>query len=245
MKNLVFAGLCLTFLTISAQAVDADSFYHFYTEPPEEAVVTVLPSTLQLNLTEGEEAELTAEVEPADRSLQWKADGACSIVEESGGRCVVRAGRAGSGAVTVTEPESGASATVKVSVKAVQAREVVLNAQSESIAPGEAAVFRAQVLPENADAQIKWSVIGADGCAAVSYGDNLCKIKGLDAGSVTVRATVGDGRVAEAQVEIKRPGFWTDPATPWKLGIRALVWGGGILIALSAALALWQKVRRL
>lgn len=150
--------------------------------------VSLSPSSL--SLTEGETAELTANVLPEDAkygSISWSsADSKVATV--SGGR--VTAVGAGSTTITATTEGVSGSASVTVARKVVKVSGVSLDKETLELVKGQEASLVATISPSDAaDKSCSWT---SSDDKVVSVDQNG-KVKAVDEGTAVVTVKTGDG----------------------------------------------------
>ena len=163
-------------------------------EPTKTEVIAVTSVRLDkttLSLKEGEEAQLTATVEPGnanDKSVSWKSSDSNVATVSSGG--LVKAVAEGKATITVSSG-NGKTATCQVTVEkaVIPVSSITLDKSSLSREEGEEARLTATVLPEDAtDKTISWE--SSDG--AVASVDGTGNVKALHEGTARITARAGD-----------------------------------------------------
>ena len=166
----------------------------------KKAPATVPVSSIKLDKTslglkEGEEAQLTATVEPdnaSDKSVSWKSsDTNVATVSSTG---LVKAVAEGNTTITVSSG-NGKTATCQVTVDrlVIPVSSVTLDQSSLVLEEGDDAQLVATVLPENAtDKTIRWE--SSDG--TVASVDGTGKVKALHEGTSQIIAKAGDASAA-------------------------------------------------
>lgn len=210
-------------------------------------VTSILPSTLNLRLQQGEQTEIEASVMPEDateRELSWRLSNQSSIAEliPYGDRCIVKAVRPGRD-VLVVEAQNQVKGEVNITVKEAVASKIVFYNDTDSISPGETALIKAVILPEDsADSRVSWDILNGGENAKISYGGNLCKIIGERAGSVIVTASANDGMIQNSlEVNIKSDIKRTDSC---KEIIRVLIFGGWVLVTVAILYCAFRTIRQ-
>ena len=163
-------------------------------DPDDPEVVPVSGVTLVktvMELTEGDEATLTATVAPenaTNKNVTWtSSDAAVATVEEG----KVTAVKAGTATITVTTEDGGKTATCGVTVKAkvYPVESVTLDKTTLELTEGDEATLTATIAPENAtDKNVSWTSSDA-AVATVKDG----KVTAIKAGTATITVTTEDG----------------------------------------------------
>ena len=172
------------------------------------AVTGVSLNKNTLSLTEGENATLTATVEPANadnKNVIWtSADETVATVVNG----KVTAVKEGTTTITVTTEDSGKTAECQVTVnkKIIPVTSVTLDKNELSMVTGNTAALTATVAPEDAtDKSVAWTSAD-ENIATVSASGVVTAVK---EGTTTITVTTNDGNLtAECQVTI------TDPVVP-------------------------------
>ena len=158
---------------------------------PFIAVTSISLNKESIELLEGEEEKLRADilpVEATDQSVEWSssepeiawvADGTVTAIKE------------GQAVITAKAGDKTASCTVKVSKKAVAVESITLGRIALELVVGQTETLTAKVKPDNAsDKNVEWSS-SAPGIAKVEGG----KVTALKAGEATITAKAGDKTV--------------------------------------------------
>ncbi len=173
----------------------------------ESGVIAVASVTLdktELNLTEGESAQLTATVNPSDatdKSLTWKSsDESVAIVSTNG---EVKALKPGTATISVSSANGkSATCTVTVERKIVEVTGIILSATEMKLIEGESATLIATIQPADAtDKSLTWTSSNTAVATVSANGE----VKALKAGSavITVKAANGISATCVVNVEAK------------------------------------------
>ena len=201
MKRLIFLAAACLVLNISAHGLEPQDFFEFYSAFAQDREIVLLPEKLRVTLAPGESEKIALVTRPEGLAVRWISDDSAVCTVQDG---FLQALREGECTVRVTSGDAEA-AKIRVTVRAEKPC-ITISRDRLSLSAGESALLRATVTPPDPDAEIIWRVDDPHGCAAVSAGMSLCRVRGLDAGTVTVSAALPDGQSARAQVEITKPG---------------------------------------
>ncbi len=164
--------------------------------------VTVTDVTLSksaLSLKVGEEAQLTAAVEPATvatKTVKWKSDKEDVATVDGDGK--VKAVSVGTAKITVTADNNGETATCTVRVSKVDVAGITLSAASGSLRKGASVTLKAAVAPGNAtNKDIVWSTSN-DKVATVEGG----VVKAVGKGSAVITAASADNAKVTAAYHV-------------------------------------------
>lgn len=155
------------------------------------AATSITISNIELILTEGDEATLTATVMPVDatdKSVTWtSSDPSVATVSANGAVTAVKAGTA-----TITASSSNgktATCTVKVDARIIDAIDLTLSQTTAELKVGETVTLEATVIPENAtDKTVTWKSDNQ----GVSTVDSNGKVTAIYLGEATITATCGE-----------------------------------------------------
>jgi uncharacterized protein YjdB len=114
----------------------------------------------ELTMTEGDEVQLTATVEPADasdKSVEWASSDATVATVDANGK--VTAVAAGAATITVKTKDGGKTAACAVTVnpKVIVVEGVTIEPSAIEIKEGETAQLKATVSPAEADQEVEWT----------------------------------------------------------------------------------------
>ena len=147
----------------------------------------------ELELVEGESAQLTATVSPedaSDKSVKWtSSDEKVATVDNAG---KVTAVAPGSAKITVTTNDGNkeASCAITVSANKIPVEGVTLDKTELELVEGESAQLTATVSPEDAtDKSVEWS--SSD--ESIATVDETGKVTALKVGSATIKVKTTDG----------------------------------------------------
>jgi len=158
----------------------------------------------ELELEEGDTAELTATVEPADatdKSVTWESSQPeVATVDASG---VVTAISEGTCTITAQSGDKMASCTVIVSKKIVPVESIELNQSNLNMEVGESGFLTAMVLPDDAtDKTFVWASTNPEIADLDQDGSIMAKA----VGTTTITATTNDGgKTATCSVTVLAP----------------------------------------
>lgn len=172
----------------------------------ESAVTGVTLNRTSLSMHPGDEATLTATIQPADafnQTVTWtSSDPTVASVNNSG---KVIAKKEGTTDITVTTQEGGKTATCRVTVTTgtVHVTGVTLDATSIGIQVGQSVTLHPTVQPSNAtNKNVSWH--SSD--ASVATVDSNGKVTGKKAGTTTITVTTQDqGLKATCNVTVTNP----------------------------------------
>lgn len=172
----------------------------------ESAVTGVTLNRTSLSMHPGDEATLTATIQPADafnQTVTWtSSDPTVASVNNSG---KVIAKKEGTTDITVTTQEGGKTATCRVTVTTgtVHVTGVTLDATSIGIQVGQSVTLHPTVQPSNATNK---SVTWHSSDASVATVDSNGKVTGKKAGTTTITVTTQDqGLKATCNVTVTNP----------------------------------------
>ena len=142
----------------------------------------------EMELTEGDEAVLTATVKPddaTDKTVTWTSSDT-SVATVTDGK--VKALKPGTATITAKAGDKSAKCTVTVAAKVIPVTSVTLDQHTLEMTVGEEYTLHATILPENAtNKNIDW-ISSSEYFATVEDG----KVKALNPGEVTITAQVAD-----------------------------------------------------
>jgi len=233
MKRIIIMWAALLFLSVSAAATDFYEFYAVWAQTGDEKI-TLMPSALRVTLEPGSTERLGLITRPSGLAVSWQSgdENICRVSDSSGSGCTLVGEHAGECRVTVSCGD--ASAAVQVVVKQAAAQ-ISLSRSSVSISEGEVAHLRARVIPESASSDVTWQISPYNDCAAISYGGDICRIKGLDSGEFTVTASLPGGKSASAEVTVHNKSR----GNGFRLTVALLMLGSFGLI--STGLFMWRR----
>lgn len=172
------------------------------------AVESVSLSSMELTLTEGENASLVFTINPSNASIKdvtWESSSTSVATVSQSGR--VDAVSEGTTLITVTTEDGNKTASCAVTVKAkvIPVTGISLNKTTLSMNEGDVQVLTATVSPSNAtDKSVTWSSSNTSVATVSSSGVVTAKI----AGSATIMVTTNDGgKTATCSVTVK--SAWT------------------------------------
>ncbi len=223
MKKIFFLALLIAMTAKSAGAettIIARDYYISGKRSVGENVIEVagvLPNTLFVKISVGESAEIRADVVPEDAGgakLLWSLpEGAGNVEISPDDRvCKILGKSSGDETIRVDSPD-GAHALVRVRVSENVPPDIVLECDKKSISEGETAEIRAQTVPLG-EGDIKWEIVRGKRNAELEPDKNVCRVRALRGGDVTVAAEYeGVKKEITLSVEKKATG----------IGIRTLV----------------------
>ncbi len=186
--------------TITAQAGGKSATCSVTVEKPFVAVTSVTLDRTTLELTEGDEATLTATVKPddaTDKTVTWSSSNTSVATVKDGKVTAVKAGTA---TITAKAGEKSATCTVTVTKATVAVTSITLDKTSLSLKVNEEQTLTATVKPDNAtDKTVTWSSSNTS-VATVTGG----KVKGVKVGTATITAKAGE-KSATCQVTVTAP----------------------------------------
>ena len=159
----------------------------------------------ELELVEGEDAQLAATVSPddaSDKSVSWKSSEAgVATVDDSG---KVTAVKAGSTTVTVTTTDGSktATCTVTVTAKIIPVEEVKIEPATLEITEGETAQLKASVSPADADQEVDWTSTDSQ-ILTVDQNGLVTALKPGNA-SVVIRSKTYNDKQGSCKVTVKQ-----------------------------------------
>ena len=166
------------------------------------AVESVALDQTSLELTEGDNATLTATISPSNatnKNVKWSTSDK-TVATVADGK--VTAIKAGSATITVTTEDGSKTASCKVTVKAktYPVTGVSLDKTTLSLTEGDTETLTATISPSNAtNKNVKWSTSDKS-VATVADG----KVTAVKAGSATITVTTEDGsKTASCKVTVK------------------------------------------
>ena len=147
----------------------------------------------ELELVEGESAQLTATVSPenaSDKSVKWtSSDEKVATVDNAGKVTAVAPGSAKI-TVTTTDGNKEASCTITVSAKKIPVEGVTLDKTELELVEGESTQLTASVSPEDAsDKSVEWT--SSDETVATI--DNAGKVTAVAPGTAKITVTTNEG----------------------------------------------------
>ena len=147
----------------------------------------------EMELTEGESAQLKATVSPedaSDKSVKWtSSDEKVATVDNAGKVTAVAPGTVKI-TVTTTDGNKETSCSITVSANKIPVEEVSLDKNEVEIIMGESAQLTATVTPEDAtDKSVAWS--SSD--ESIATVDETGKVTALKVGSATIKVKTTDG----------------------------------------------------
>lgn len=153
--------------------------------------IQIVPSSL--SIVEEQTKELTVSILPKDatnQSIIWKSsDESIATISDKG---ILKAIKEGNATITAsTSNDIKTTCQVAVSAKAIEVETIQLSFTEFGLYEGNTKAITAKILPENAtDKTIKWT--SSD--PSIASIDDTGIITGISAGSVTIKATSGDGK---------------------------------------------------
>ena len=157
------------------------------------SVTGVTLDKTEMELTEGESAQLKATVSPedaSDKSVKWtSSDEKVATVDNAGKVTAVAPGTVKI-TVTTTDGNKETSCSITVSANKIPVEEVSLDKNEVEIIMGESAQLTATVTPEDAtDKSVAWS--SSD--ESIATVDETGKVTALKVGSATIKVKTTDG----------------------------------------------------
>ena len=184
-----------------------------------------------IELTEGDETELEATVNPdnaTNKNVTWSSsdDTIASVAEGE-----VIALKPGTAIITVTTEDGGESGYCIITVREIPVESIQLDMENLEMTEGEEAFLTATVLPANAtNRNIKWS--SSDNTVATVNGGT---VRAISAGSVTIIATTeSGGKTATCNITVKERIY---PVTDVRLSRTALTLMTGDESTLTATIS--------
>ena len=155
----------------------------------------------EAELTRGEILQLAATVVPEDarnQRVKWtSSDEKIATVDANGKVTAVGVGEA---TITATAADgSGATATCKVTIKAILAKSITLNKEEVSIRRTDTFQLTATVLPETADNRVVTWTSSDEKVATI---DTDGKVTAVGVGEATITATATDGSEVSATCKV-------------------------------------------
>ena len=155
----------------------------------------------EAELTRGEILQLAATVVPEDarnQRVKWtSSDEKIATVDANGKVAAVGVGEA---TITATAADgSGATATCKVTIKAILAKSITLNKEEVSIRRTDTFQLTATVLPETADNRVVTWTSSDEKVATI---DTDGKVTAVGVGEATITATATDGSEVSATCKV-------------------------------------------
>ena len=151
-------------------------------------VTSVTLNKMTLEMTEGDEATLTATVKPdnaTDKTVTWTSSDATVATVMDG---KVKALKAGSVTITATAGEKSATCAITVKAKVIPVTSITLDKTTLSLAAGDEATLIATVKPDNAtDKTVTWTSSDPS-VATVADG----KVHAVKLGIAVITAKAGD-----------------------------------------------------
>ena len=183
-------------------------------EPLPVSVTNVALNVTSLELTEGDEASLTATVTPenaTNKKVSWTSSDH-NVATVSNGK--VTAVKAGNATITVITEDGGKSATCEITVmaKVYSVESVSLDKTSVELTEGDDVTLIATVSPDNAtNKTVTWNS-SDETVATVANG----KVTAIKAGTATITVTTEDGgKTATCEVTVvAKPTEPSEPENP-------------------------------
>lgn len=227
MKKTLILFMCICFAVQLGLCYEPQDFFEFYSVFSPDAKTVIMPDKLIVDIAPGQSQDITIVTKPENLKVLWQNQNPdiCSLTQESDVRCTVHAKAVGQGEILLSHPKTGTRIKVHVNVKEIKPR-IYFDTQKINLEVGQTHILRAYIEPENANEKIKWSVNSSDEYAAVSVGDNICKIRGLNKGHFKVSAALADGKRAEAEVEVTA----SDASLGYKSCLALLFSGAAVLL---------------
>ncbi len=238
MKKIVVLVTCICFFMRTGLCYEPKSFFEFYSVfSPDTDKVIIMPDKLRIDMTLGQNENIAVVTKPENLKVLWenKTPDICDIVQTGDMHCTVYAKAPGQGELYVMHAESDVGVTVHINVHKIKPK-IYLDAQKVNLKVGQTQILHAYIEPENTEEKIKWTVSASDKYAAVSVGEDVCKIRALESGSFTVSASLTDGRRAEAQIEITETGA----SVGYRMCIVFLFFGAAVLL-----ISAWHMKKRM
>ena len=178
--------------TITAKAGDKTASCTVTVAAKVIPVTSIWLDHSEMELTEGDEAILTATVKPdnaTDKTVTWTSSDP-SVATVTDGK--VKALKPGTATITAKAGDKSAKCTVTVKERVIPVTSITLNKSNLSMMEGDEFLLVATVLPENAtDKTVTWI---SKNETVVTVTDGL--VKALHAGSTIIIAQAGDASVA-------------------------------------------------
>lgn len=161
----------------------------------EATSVTVSPTTVTLEV--GKTQTVAAKVAPdkADQSVTWTSSNTSIATVSSSG--VITAKAIGTANITA-KTKNGKTATVAVTVKAVEATGVTISAASNSCTVGSTVTLTAKVTPDKASQSVTWTSDNTSVATVSSSGVVTSKA----VGRATITAKTANGKTATYSVTV-------------------------------------------
>ena len=174
--------------TITAKAGEKTATCAVTVKKPFVAVTSVTLDKTKLEMTEGDEATLTATVKPddaTDKTVTWTSSDAAVATVKDG---KVKAVKAGTATITATAGEKTATCEVTVKKPFVAVTSVTLDKTKLELTEGGEYTLTATVKPDNAtDKTVTWS---SSNSAVATVKDG--KVTAVKAGTATITAKAGE-----------------------------------------------------
>ena len=186
---------------IAASASGSSDVATIVVAPQTAAGIAVSPSSVELVV--GGSAQLRATVtgpsgEPLDgRTISWRSDRESVARVDASGRVTA----VGPGAASITATSDGRSASAAVSVSAVPVASVTVSPSTLSLKAGETSRLGATVRDASGNALSGRAVVWTSSDLAVVAVGQDGEVRGVGAGSATVRAT-SEGKSGSASVTV-------------------------------------------
>ena len=161
----------------------------------EATSVKVTPATVTLEV--GKTQTVAAKVAPdkADQSVTWTSSNSSVATVSSSG--VITAKAVGTANITA-KTKNGKTATVAVTVKAVEAASVTISAASNSCTVGSTVTLTAKVSPDKASQSVTWTSDNTSVATVSSSG----VVTGKAVGRATITAKTSNGKTATYSVTV-------------------------------------------
>lgn len=161
----------------------------------EATGVTVTPTTTTLEV--GKTQTVTAKVAPdkADQSVTWTSSNTSVATVDAKG--VITAKAVGTATITA-KTSNGKTATVAVTVKAVEATSVTISASANSCLIGDTVTLTAKVAPDKASQSVTWTSSNTGVATVSANGVVLAKA----VGSTTITAKTANNKTATYTITV-------------------------------------------
>ena len=161
----------------------------------EATGVTVTPTTATLEV--GKTQTVTAKVAPdkADQSVTWTSSNSSVATVDAKG--VITAKAIGTATITA-KTTNGKTATVAVTVKAVEATSVTITASANSCSVGDTITLTAKVSPEKASQSVTWTSSNTSVATVSSSGVVTAKA----VGTTTITAKTANSKTATYSITV-------------------------------------------
>ena len=185
----------------------------------------------ELELTEGDEAVLTATVTPedaSDKSVEWTTSDAKVATVKDGKVTAVAPGTA---TVTVKTKDGGKTATCKVKVngKVYPVEKVSLTETKKTVVEGNSVTLSVTFTPGNAtNKKVTWSTSNK----SVATVDSNGKVTGVKPGKATITVKTEDGgKTATCEVTVEKKTIHVEKVTLNRTGLTLAVGDEALLVA--------------